>query len=505
MGNGYRPRTARSSPLWQCVQASLRDFIEQYPERYQKHLGPIRPEWESTFNNYLRCGDLSQGFLRIRCQQCDHDYLLPFTCKQRGICPTCHQRRTLEKGKSLAEEICVYVPHRHWVFTIPKVIRNVFRKHPKRLSILCRMVAEVLTECMRHATGMPDGKVGIVLGIHTFGDYLAYHPHIHCLATAGCFDAEGNFLLASRVSLKPFREAFRHGMLDALVERKWMSPRQRQKLLGWRNSGFNIDPGETVLGATDSRARQRLAEYLLRAPFSLQKMSWNAQTKTVLYRSSRSWKTKRNFELFSGAGFIAALAEHIPHKGFQTLRYYGYYSNKSRGLRKRTQACEAPSILKTTAVCPTRTSWRDLILRIWGYDPLRCPCCGGLMRVISSCQSPLRAREILEPLGLWEPIEFISASAPRAPPPIVRWMVSAEDGSYYSLDLDQDSRRMPDHPPVPWPKERFPREFSEEETSPSLQKASHQPEEIPLDDGMILVLEDEDPWAHDTDPVFWTD
>jgi len=48
-------------------------------------------------------------------------------------------------------------------------------------------------------------------------------------------------------------------MLDTLVERKWESPRQRQKLLGWKNSGFNIDPGETVLGASDLKGRRRVS------------------------------------------------------------------------------------------------------------------------------------------------------------------------------------------------------------------------------------------------------
>ncbi len=97
-----------------------------------------------------------------------------------------------------------------------------------------RMVADILTECLRQASGTPKGKAGIFLGIHTFGDYLAYHPHIHCLATAGCFDAEGNFQLASQTSPKPFREAFPHGFLDAPVERKWVSVRQRLKLPGWK-------------------------------------------------------------------------------------------------------------------------------------------------------------------------------------------------------------------------------------------------------------------------------
>jgi hypothetical protein len=74
-----------------------------------------------------------------------------------------------------------------------------------------------------------------------------------------------------------------------------------------------------------------LAEYLLRHPFALQKITWNATTKTVIYRSKRHHTTKRNFEIFKAPYFIAASLLHLPPKGQQTVRYYGLYSNKCRG------------------------------------------------------------------------------------------------------------------------------------------------------------------------------
>lgn len=55
-----------------------------------------------------------------------------------------------------------------------------------------------------------------------------------------------------------------------------------------RPNGFHLDQGETAIGADDNNALEQLAQFFLRAPISLQKMPWNAQTKTVLYRSSRS-------------------------------------------------------------------------------------------------------------------------------------------------------------------------------------------------------------------------
>jgi hypothetical protein len=70
----------------------------------------------------------------------------------------------------------------------------------------------------------------------------------------------------------------------------------------------------------------------LRHPFSLQKITWNESTKTVIYRSKRHHTIKRNFEIFKAPDFIAAALLHLPPKGQQTVRYYGVYSNKTRGL-----------------------------------------------------------------------------------------------------------------------------------------------------------------------------
>ena len=110
-------------------------------------------------------------------------------------------------------------------------------------------------------------------------------------------------------------------------------------------------------------------------------MSWNTQTQTVLYRSSRSWNTKRNFELFSGADFIAALSEHIPPKSFQTIRYYGLYSNKSRGMRK-----EMGTIDKFSTSQKTQRLAR-ISHKISGLDYKR-------------------AQKILNPNTLYDPLDF---------------------------------------------------------------------------------------------------
>ena len=56
---------------------------------------------------------------------------------------------------------------------------------------------------------------------------------------------------------------------------------------------------------------------------------------TVIYRSRLNAKINRNFEVFAPTDFLAAITQHIPDKGAQMVRYYGWYSNKMRGLRQR--------------------------------------------------------------------------------------------------------------------------------------------------------------------------
>ncbi len=69
----------------------------------------------------------------------------------------------------------------------------------------------------------------------------------------------------------------------------------------------------------DAAGLERVAQYIIRNPFSEQKMVYNAENGTVIYRSRMHAKTKRNFEIFSAEEFIAAITQHIPDKGFQML------------------------------------------------------------------------------------------------------------------------------------------------------------------------------------------
>jgi hypothetical protein len=401
----YQPRHPRASPLWQLVHHGWDDFLAQYESRHRKSLGPLRSQTVATIEAFLRCGDLASGFTRLQCPDSGHERLLAFTCKSRHFCPSCHQRRVRSTSDWIATAVCHAVPHRQFVFTIPKVLRGIFRKRRTELTILFRTATECLRDHFRTRLNLPEGKLGAIAAVHTFGDYLIFHPHLHVLAADGLFAPDGYFHCMPAEDLAPAVELFRHRFLHALREARLISLKRLADLLAWKHSGFDIhDGGTKPVPAHDHAGRKRLAEYLLRHPFSLQKITWNETTKTVIYRSKRHHTTKRNFEIFKAPDFIAAALLHLPPKGQQTVRYYGHYSNNTRGQtppipdlivhppkNPSNQQSEInnpqPEILlipppPKKSARDMRPLWRDLIIKVWGGDPLECPCCKGTMKPV---------------------------------------------------------------------------------------------------------------------------
>ncbi len=116
----------------------LGDVDRQFrEERYQRRYGFLRPIIPEVVNKFLDCGDLERGFARVRCDHCKHEYLLAFSCKGRWFCPSCHQKKVQLFGALLTETILFPVPHRHFTFAIPKMLRPYFRFDRDLLKALC--------------------------------------------------------------------------------------------------------------------------------------------------------------------------------------------------------------------------------------------------------------------------------------------------------------------------------------------------------------------------------
>ena len=120
----------------------------------------------------------------------------------------------------------------------------------------------------------------------------------------------------------------------------------------------------------------------------------------VIYQSKDGTSTKT----FDALDWLAQLVTHIPNKGEQMVRYYGFYSNKSRGLRKKAGTDDQVPALIDSDLSPQafRKNWARLIQKIYHVDPLLCPKCFGSMRIIAFIDDEQLVKKILKHLDLWE-------------------------------------------------------------------------------------------------------
>jgi hypothetical protein len=192
-------------------------------------------------------------------------YGLVFSCKSRWFCPSCHQKNVQNTARFILDQVVAPVPHRHHVLAIPKMLRPYFQRHRHLLKQLCTLAHESLTEHLRTALDCPNGVPGVIMTLHTFGEYLDFHPHIHALVADGLFlrhspgtapvapappdpatPATASFIPLPDAPLKPLEEVFRAKVINLLVEQKLLPPERVQVLYSWKHSGFNVHAGERV-------------------------------------------------------------------------------------------------------------------------------------------------------------------------------------------------------------------------------------------------------------------
>jgi len=126
----YRAGQPRQSPLYQLIQRYYPEFERTYDKNYQQRYGLWRPVIGDVVRKFLRCGDLHFGFAGAQCTGCPHEMFVPFSCQQRCLCPSCHQKRSLLLAERMATSICQPVPHRQIAWTIPQAAAGLLPLEP---------------------------------------------------------------------------------------------------------------------------------------------------------------------------------------------------------------------------------------------------------------------------------------------------------------------------------------------------------------------------------------
>ena len=116
-------------------QTLLYRLIEQYYPDFEMQWaseGRVLPDYvRREFDEYLKCGRLEHGFLRVQCASCHAEHLVAFSCKRRGFCPSCGASRMVESAALLVDEALPHQPMRQWVLSVPFPLRYLFARQPK--------------------------------------------------------------------------------------------------------------------------------------------------------------------------------------------------------------------------------------------------------------------------------------------------------------------------------------------------------------------------------------
>ena len=131
---------------------TVQTYFESWLTLYAGEFDNFPPEYvENAFRRYLECGILAHGFARAHCDECGHDFLIAFSCKGRGVCPSCNTRRMTETAAHLTDHVFPCLPVRQWVLSVPKRLRYFLQRDSALQGAVLHIFLQTVERCIRFA------------------------------------------------------------------------------------------------------------------------------------------------------------------------------------------------------------------------------------------------------------------------------------------------------------------------------------------------------------------
>src|SRR5215813_9900513 len=196
----YEPRDPSSTGLYNVIAEHLETFLASLHNDPDATGLPAYVERE--FYDYLQCGILAYGFLRLGCDTCQKEVLLPFSCKRRGFCASCAGRRMAQTAAHLMESVVPWVPTRQWGVSVPIPLRYWMAASQELTAKVHTIIHTTIGQYYVNkavARGVPRAQVqpGSVTFMQHFGRALNVNLHFHCIFL------EGVYLDRTEAGLKP--------------------------------------------------------------------------------------------------------------------------------------------------------------------------------------------------------------------------------------------------------------------------------------------------------------
>ena len=359
-------------------------------EVFRQH-GPSFRESHKLPLNQLRtmraieiCRTAELGGHIDQCEDCGHIKISYNSCRNRH-CPKC-QFLKKEKWIETRRKELLPIPYFHVVFTLPDDLNPLaLRNRQVIYNILFKATAETLSECAERRLGAKIGFIGI---LHTWGQNLLDHPHLHCVVSGGGLSdgewvsSKRRFFFPVRVMSRLFRGKFLHflkkayegdqlcfpGLISPMEEtfRTFLNRLYTKEWVVYCKPPFNGP--ETVL--------EYLGRYTHRIAITNHRIV-GMEDGLVSF----SWKDyadgdRTKIMTLDASEFIRRFLLHVLPDGFVKIRHFGLLSNRNR--KAYLQECRILLGVKEPQLTPE--TWQEMLARLTGIDITKCPVCQGRMQ-----------------------------------------------------------------------------------------------------------------------------
>lgn len=358
-------------------------FLKHGPEYRENHKLTLFQHKAMSAIQKCRTSQLG-GHIDV-CESCGNTQISYNSCRNRH-CPKCQtlaKERWIDNQKSNLLNIGYF----HVVFSIPDILNLMVYQNQKELyTLLFKAVAETLAELASDKKYL-GAKLGFTSVLHTWGQNLLHHPHIHCIVPGGGLSSIGKwvnsrkkFFIPVKVLSRKFRGKFLYYLKQLYCQNK-IEFHGSQKFLS------NVKDFENLLSTLYSKewivyckppfknaayVVEYLGRYTHRVAISNNRII-SVENGNVAFRW-RDYKDGSKLKLMtvSANEFIRRFLIHILPSGFMKIRHYGFLGNRN----KNTKLKLCKQLTNTSTLLKEKASTLDLIQKITGRDLSKCPHCG---------------------------------------------------------------------------------------------------------------------------------
>lgn len=367
---------------------SVQDVLHQFYPRYKKSSLLSAQQFKAS-NNIMRCRTAALGGHAFACNECGHTSVHYNSCRNRH-CPMCQGINSVIWVDKRSEEI-LNAPYFHLVFTMPQELQPLLYQNQELLyDLLYKAVAETLTE-LSHDKKYLGAQIGFFSLLHTWGQDLHFHPHIHTIVLAGGL-TKGNkwqssskkFFIPVKILAKKFRGKYLHylkqyyhdGLLNFYEDtRKYRNPWFFKGLLNkCYAKDWYVYTKKTFSGPL--AVIRYLGRYTHRIAISNSRivcMDEDTVTFTVRNEQNEQSSGRKKTVTLNGIEFVRRFLMHILPKGFVKIRYYGILANRN----KKTKLALCRKLTQSPVYKPRFEGLKsiEILSILLGRDVTICPVC----------------------------------------------------------------------------------------------------------------------------------